>query len=129
MDRGNEDALAPCPDANLMPELSSAVASGESIPSSKEEDGDHAQTSIPTSESSREQASSNRDMGSQESTRHHSINIHDLSFILHPAHEVSSPETNASPKTTSGRPEHQKAPMLIRASHALGVASDALEKM
>jgi hypothetical protein len=66
----------------------------------------------------------------QNRERHHSINIHDLSFILHPAHEVSTANTNTlSPNSTSDRLEHGKSVMMDRASRALGVTPDSLEKM
>jgi hypothetical protein len=66
----------------------------------------------------------------QDRERNHSINIHDLSFILHPAREVSAAKTNPLlPNSTSDRLEHGKSVMMERASHALGVTLDSLEKM
>lgn len=61
--------------------------------------------------------------------RHESIRIHDLSFILHPAHEASTSEKNTSPNSTSDSVEQGKSTVTARASYALGVAPDALETM
>jgi hypothetical protein len=63
-------------------------------------------------------------------TRCDSINIHDLSFILHPAHEVSTSEKNMSPSnSTSDRAEQGKSVIVARASYALGVTPDVLDRM
>ena len=123
---------------NLMSEgeVSSTVAARKSKrrPASKEDDGDNAQASVPTSGISQGpgQTSSNRGIEGQRSmsARHNSINIHDLSFILHPAHEASTPEEkNTSPRSASDRLDNGRALMLARASYALSVTPDALERM
>lgn len=62
-------------------------------------------------------------------TAHESINIQDLSFILHPAHEPSMSEKNTSPNSMSDGFEHDKATIFTSASRALGVASYTLEEM
>lgn len=64
-----------------------------------------------------------------ESIRRDSINIHDLSFILHPTHEPSTSEPTRSPISAIDRLENERGVMLTKASYALSIAPDALEKM
>lgn len=62
-------------------------------------------------------------------TRHDSINIHDLSFILHPAHDASTPEGNTSPTSNNDGVEQLTSVIIARASCALGVTPDVLDQM
>lgn len=62
-------------------------------------------------------------------TSHESINIQDLSFILHPAHEPSMSEENTSPNSMSDGLGHDKWSIFSRASNVLDVAPDVLDKM
>jgi hypothetical protein len=76
-----------------------------------------------------EQISSAKDSDEQNGTRHESINIHDLSFILHPAHEAPTSEKNTTPGSTNDGLEHGTSMMMAQACHALGVTPDALQTM
>ncbi|TVY86748.1 hypothetical protein LAWI1_G007124 [Lachnellula willkommii] len=142
--RGNDDGPAISPNANLNVEpntifegeVASTVAARKSKrrPAAKEDDGNKAQAGVPTTGSSQgqRQTLSNREVESHESAneRRSSINIQDLSFILHPAHEASTPEEkNTSPRSAGDRLNNERALMLTRASYALSVKPETLERM
>lgn len=57
-----------------------------------------------------------------------SMNVQDLSFILHPAHDATSTEKVSSPVTLSHRTGSGKTMAFARTSYALGVCSDEIEK-
>ncbi|RFU25152.1 hypothetical protein B7463_g11187, partial [Scytalidium lignicola] len=58
-----------------------------------------------------------------------SLNIHDLSFILHPCHDASTSE-NDSPNIHSQKPkERENSTVIAHACHALRVTPNVLEKM
>ncbi len=62
--------------------------------------------------------------------RNSRLNINDLSFILHPCHEASTPEKEAkdqSPGKESNDQENQA--MIQQACATLGVSSDMMEEM
>ncbi|TVY40018.1 hypothetical protein LOCC1_G004739 [Lachnellula occidentalis] len=140
--RGNDNGPAISPNANLNVEpstifegeVASTVAARKSKrrPAAIEDDGNNAQAGVSTTGSSQgRQTLSNREVDSQESVneRRSSINIQDLSFILHPAHEASTPEKNTSPRSAGDGLDNGRALMLSRASHALSVTPDTLERM
>lgn len=79
--------------------------------------------------SRRRRTSSSKEFEDQNPTSHDSMNIQDLSFILHPAHEPSMSEKNTSPNSMSDGFEHGKSTGIACASHTLGVPPDTLEKM
>jgi hypothetical protein len=91
--------------------------------------GNCSDSQEPTTVARSKQTSLSKGFEHQNRARHKSINIHDLSFILHPAHEASTPRKTTSPSSTSDGLEHGKSLMIARASHALGVTPHALEIM
>ena len=57
------------------------------------------------------------------------LNIHDLSFILHPSHEASTPEKEASTAASKDTPEHERQSMVRQACCTLGVSQTMIEQM
>ncbi|KAK5245355.1 hypothetical protein LTS06_009224 [Exophiala xenobiotica] len=58
------------------------------------------------------------------------LNIHDLSFILHPSHEATTPPGKTSVATPTTGAGNSNEPLLIpRACHALGMVPQGLEQM
>lgn len=69
---------------------------------------------------------------SQETTRtaiHRTANAFDLSFIVHPSHEVATSEKAVSPAATTDLSGDGESALLARASHVLGITPNALERM
>jgi hypothetical protein len=60
--------------------------------------------------------------------RQSSVNIHDLSFTLHPSHEITISNKAASPSSTHV-PENERSFVITRAAHALGLTPDMVENM
>ena len=124
------------PNTTFEGEVASTVAARKNKrrPAPKEDEGNNAQAGVPTTGSSQgqRQTLSNREVESQESAnaRRSSINIQDLSFILHPAHEASTPEEkNTTPRSAGDGLDNERTFMLNRASYALSVRPDTLERM
>jgi hypothetical protein len=63
--------------------------------------------------------------------RNSQLSIHDLSFILHPSHEASTPESKAQSSATPTRTcDESKEPLhLEKACSTLGITPDVLKQM
>lgn len=57
------------------------------------------------------------------------LNISDLSFIMHPSHEASTPEKETSTVVSKDTPEHEKQSMIRQACCTLGVSQTMIEHM
>ncbi|POR38189.1 Uncharacterized protein TPAR_01620 [Tolypocladium paradoxum] len=73
------------------------------------------------------------DPGTDEYTarrRNSELNINDLSFILHPCHEASTPEKEAKDRSPGKENREQvDRPLLQQASEALGMSQDMVQEM
>ncbi|EAW15393.1 fungal specific transcription factor domain-containing protein [Aspergillus fischeri NRRL 181] len=57
------------------------------------------------------------------------LNIHNLSFILHPCHEPSSPDQDTQSPNAEPAPAQQQPALLTRAVTALGLTDQSLQTM
>ncbi len=102
----------------------SETTSRNGIVSSRDSD---SKKSHETGSSNRKPGHSSDTPGNECNARRDSLNIHDLSFILHPSHEVSTSEKDAA--SVCSPPESEKSMMLARACYALNLTADVLERM
>ena len=56
-------------------------------------------------------------------------NIHDLSFILHPSHEVSRPEKEETPPSVNNVVDSEEPIAIARACSVLGVSQTLMDHM
>lgn len=80
--------------------------------------------------SSREHGDPARGENGERSTRfrHSQPNIHDLSFILHPSHEVSRPENDQS-SPSAGNVDSEEPIAIARACGVLRVSQALMDHM